>query len=157
MGGGAALDVAKAIRLMTTHDGPLEKYDDLDGGDRFIRPDMPPLWALPTTAGTGSEVGRSTVIGLASTGRKTVIFSPYLMATAAFCAPGLTLGLPPRITAATGIDALTHLVEAYIAKGEHPLADALAIDGIRRVGQALLRAVRDGQNDLDARREMMIA
>src|SRR5262249_44112587 len=112
--------------------------------------------AIPTTAGTGSEVGRSGVAVLKDTGRKTVIFSPFLLPKAAICDPRLTLGLPPFITAATGMDAFTHCLEAYLSNGFHPLADALAIDGICRVARALKVAVEDGKN-LAARSEMMIA
>jgi alcohol dehydrogenase class IV len=108
---------------------------------------------VPTTAGTGSEVGRSTVLVIGGT--KTVIFSPYLMAKAAILDPELTVGLPPFITAATGMDALTHNLEAYVAKGDHPLADAIAIDGLRRIAQSLKRAVQNGK-DLEAREQMLL-
>ncbi|HEY5675954.1 MAG TPA: iron-containing alcohol dehydrogenase, partial [Myxococcales bacterium] len=108
---------------------------------------------VPTTAGTGSEVGRSTVLVI--DGTKTVIFSPYLMAKAAILDPELTVGLPPFVTAATGMDALTHNLEAYVAKGEHPLADAIAIDGLRRIAGHLVRAVGNGQ-DLEAREQMLL-
>jgi 4-hydroxybutyrate dehydrogenase len=156
IGGGSALDAAKLVQLLTTHEPPLSRYDDATGGDRFVKDDMPPLVAIPTTAGTGSEVGRSGVATLPDTGRKTVIFSPYLMPKVAICDPELTLGLPPHITAATGMDAFTHCLEAYVAAGFHPLADAVAIDGIRRVARSLPVAFRDGAN-LAARTDMMIA
>ncbi len=130
IGGGSPLDAAKLIQLLATHEPPLSRYDDATGGDRFVRDDMPPLIAIPTTAGTGSEVSRSGVATLKDTGRKTVIFSPYLMPKAAICDPQLTVGLPPGPTAATGMDAFTHCLEAYVATGFHPLADALALDGI---------------------------
>jgi alcohol dehydrogenase class IV len=156
IGGGSPIDAAKLIQLLVTHEPPLSRYDDAAGGDRFVRDDMPPLIAVPTTAGTGSEVSRSGVATLRDTGRKTVIFSPYLLPKAAICDPALTVGLPPGPTAATGMDAFTHCLEAYIANGVHPLADALAIDGIARVCRALVTAVKNG-TDLVARSEMMVA
>ena len=156
IGGGSPLDAAKLIQVLVTHEPPLSRYDDAAGGDRYIRDDLPPLIAIPTTAGTGSEVSRSGVATLKDTGRKTVIFSPYLMPRAAICDPELTLGLPPGPTAATGMDAFTHCLESYVASGLHPLADALAIDGIERVARSLPKAVSDGGN-LAARSEMMVA
>jgi 4-hydroxybutyrate dehydrogenase len=155
-GGGSSIDVAKLVQLLTTHEPPLSRYDDAAGGDRFVKDDLPPLVAIPTTAGTGSEVGRSGVATLPDTGRKTVIFSPHLMPRCAICDPELTLGLPPALTAWTGMDAFTHGLESYVAIGFHPLADAVAIDGIRRAARALPAAVRDG-SDLAARTDMMIA
>ncbi|GHG63636.1 iron-containing alcohol dehydrogenase [Comamonas sp. JC664] len=156
LGGGSALDAGKLIQLLTTHEPPLSRYDDAKGGDQYVRDDLPPLIAIPTTAGTGSEVGRSGVVTLEDTGRKTVIFSPHLLPRAAICDPELTLGLPPGVTAATGMDAFTHCLEAYLANGFHPLADAVAIDGIHRVGRSLETAFRDGK-DLAARTDMMVA
>jgi 4-hydroxybutyrate dehydrogenase len=153
VGGGASLDMAKAIALLVHHQPPLALYDDAKGGDAKITPDVPPIIQVPTTAGTGSEVGRSTVLVI--DGTKTVIFSPYLMAKAAILDPELTVGLPPFITAATGMDALTHNLEAYVAKGEHPLADAIAIDGLRRIGLHLKTAVHNGK-DLEAREQMLL-
>jgi alcohol dehydrogenase class IV len=157
LGGGSPLDCAKLIRLLVNHPPPLSRYDDAAGGDQFVTANVPPMVAIPTTAGTGSEVGRSGVATLPDTGRKTVIFSPHLLAGAAIIDPELTLGLPPGATAATGIDALTHCIEAYLSKGQHPLADALALDGMRRAAQFLVRAVKDGKHDLEARQEMMAA
>jgi 4-hydroxybutyrate dehydrogenase len=156
VGGGSSIDVAKLVQLLTTHEPPLSRYDDAAGGDRHVRGDLPPLVAIPTTAGTGSEVGRSGVATLPDTGRKTVIFSPHLMPRCAICDPELTLGLPPSLTAWTGMDAFTHGLEAYVATGFHPLADAVALDAIGRAARALPAAVRDGE-DLDARTGMMIA
>ncbi|HET9752994.1 MAG TPA: iron-containing alcohol dehydrogenase [Myxococcales bacterium] len=153
VGGGASLDMAKAIALLAHHDPPLAQYDDARGGDAKITANVPPIVQVPTTAGTGSEVGRSTVLVI--DGTKTVIFSPYLMAKAAILDPELTVGLPPFVTAATGMDALTHNLEAYVAKGEHPLADAIAIDGLRRIAGHLVRAVGNGQ-DLEAREQMLL-
>src|SRR5713101_311831 len=156
VGGGSPLDTAKLIQLLTTHQPPLSRYDDATGGDRFVRDDLPPLIAIPTTAGTGSEVSRSAVATLKDTGRKTVIFSPHLMPKAAICDPQLTVGLPPGPTAATGMDAFTHCLEAYVATGFHPLADALALDGIARVARSLPVAVKEGHS-ASARTDMMVA
>ena len=156
LGGGSPLDAAKAIRLAVTHPFPLEQYDDqLDGAAR-ISADIPPMIAIATTAGTGSEVGRSTVIILKATDRKTVIFSPHLMPNVALSDPELTVGMPPKITAGTGLDALTHNVEAYLALGYHPLCDAIALQGARLAIQNLPRAVHNGK-DLEARSNMMMA
>jgi 4-hydroxybutyrate dehydrogenase len=159
VGGGSALDVGKAIRLRVTHDGPLSQYDDLKGGADRIHGGMPPMIAIPTTAGTGSEVGRSAVITMADeagTVRKTVLFSAHLMPTLALCDPELTAGLPPRLTAATGMDALTHNVEAYLSQGSHPLCDAIALEGTRLAFTHLRTATHRG-TDLDARAGMMMA
>ncbi|MBF5044391.1 iron-containing alcohol dehydrogenase [Aggregicoccus sp. 17bor-14] len=156
VGGGSPLDAAKLVQLLTTHEPPLSRYDDATGGDQYVRDDLPPLIAIPTTAGTGSEVSRSGVATLQDTGRKTVIFSPHLLPRAAVCDPELTVGLPPGPTAATGMDAFTHCLEAYLSNGFHPLADAVALDGIMRVGRSLETAVRNGK-DLAARSDMMVA
>ncbi len=156
VGGGSPLDGAKAIRLRVTHTLPLEEYDDNADGGRHIKNDMPPMLAIPTTAGTGSEVGRSTVIICKATDRKTVIFSPYLMPEYAVCDPVMTVGMPPVITAATGMDAFTHNIEAYLSKPYHPMADAIALYGMKLCGQSLRRAVENG-HDLDARADMMMA
>ena len=153
VGGGASLDMAKAVALLVNHEPPLAQYDDAKGGDAKITSRVPPIVQVPTTAGTGSEVGRSTVLVI--DGTKTVIFTPHLMAKAAILDPELTVGLPPFITAATGMDALTHNLEAYVAKGDHPLADAIAIDGLRRIGAHLRRAVQNGK-DLEAREQMLL-
>jgi len=153
VGGGASLDMAKAVALLVNHEPPLAQYDDAKGGDVKITSRVPPIVQVPTTAGTGSEVGRSTVLVI--DGTKTVIFSPHLMAKAAILDPELTVGLPAFITAATGMDALTHNLEAYVAKGDHPLADAIAIDGLRRIGAHLKRAVQNGK-DLEAREQMLL-
>ena len=153
VGGGASLDMAKAVALLVNHEPPLARYDDAKGGDAFITGNVPPIIQVPTTAGTGSEVGRSTVLVI--DGTKVVIFSPYLLARVAILDPELTAGLPPFITAATGMDALTHNLEAYVAKGDHPLADAIALDGLRRIGANLKRAVTNGK-DLEAREQMLL-
>ncbi len=156
LGGGSALDTAKAIRLVVTHSFPLEQYDDQLDGSARITASVPPMIAIATTAGTGSEVGRSTVIILKSNDRKTVIFSPHLMPNVALADPELTLGMPPKITAGTGLDALTHNVEAYLALGYHPLCDAIALQGAKLAVQNLVRAVHNGK-DLEARSNMMMA
>ena len=156
VGGGSSIDAAKLVQLLVTHPPPLSRYDDAAGGDRFVTANLPPLVAIPTTAGTGSEVGRSGVATLPDTGRKTVIFSPHLLPRAAICDPELTVGLPPPLTAATGMDALTHGFEAYVAAGFHPLADAVGLDAVRRVARSLPRAFRTPGN-LAARTDMMIA
>jgi len=156
LGGGSALDTGKAVRLRVTHGLPLEEYDDLVNGGEKIGSDLPPMVAMPTTAGTGSEVGRSAVIILKATDRKTVIFSPYLIPSVAITDPELTLGMPPGLTAGTGLDALTHNVEAYLSLGYHPMCDAIALHGTRLAVRNLAAAVRDGKN-LVARTEMMMA
>ncbi len=156
VGGGSPLDAAKAIRLMVTHPPPLAAYDDLlDGGAR-ITGDLPAFIAIATTAGTGSEVSRSTVITIAETNRKTVIFSPHLIPTLALADPELTAGMPPAITAGTGMDAFTHNVEAYLSKGYHPICDAVALAGARLVWENLPRVLEDPE-DLEARGNMMMA
>ncbi len=156
LGGGSPLDAAKTIRLAATHPLPLEQYDDQAGGAERITPNLPPMVAIPTTAGTGSEVGRSAVIVLKATERKTVIFSPHLIPSIAIADPELTLGMPPKLTAGTGLDALTHNVEAYLAKGYHPMCDAIALAGTRLAVHYLPTAVRNGSN-LEARSHMMMA
>ena len=156
LGGGSPMDAAKGVRLRAAHPPPLAQYDDAKDGWRLVTHPLPPMIAIPTTAGTGSEVGRSFVVTLEETGRKTVIFSPSLLPSVAICDPELTYDLPPRLTGATGMDALTHNLEALVAKGFHPLADALAVKGIALCARHLVRAVRDG-HDAEARAQMMIA
>jgi 4-hydroxybutyrate dehydrogenase len=156
VGGGSPLDVGKLVALKVTHERPLADYDDATGGDRFIGPNIPPILNVPTTAGTGSEVGRSGVVTLKATGRKTVIFSPYLMAKVAILDPELTVSMPPRVTAATGFDALTHCIEAYLALGDHPMADGIALAGIELCAKHLPRTIEAGA-DLVARGAMMKA
>jgi alcohol dehydrogenase class IV len=156
VGGGSPLDAGKLIALRTTHDRPMEEYDDAIGGDAHITSNVPPILTIPTTAGTGSEVGRSGVVTLAATGRKTVIFSPYLLAKTALLDPELTVSMPPRVTAATGFDALTHCIEAYLSLGDHPMADGIALQGIELCAKHLPRAVEAGA-DLVARGAMLKA
>ena len=156
VGGGAPLDAGKLIALRIHHHRPMVDYDDATGGDEHVTSNVPPMIAIPTTAGTGSEVGRSGVITLVATGRKTVIFSPHFLAKAALLDPDLTVGLPPGVTAATGFDALTHCLEAYVSLGDHPMADGIALAGLELCTKYLERAVKTG-SDLEARGGMMKA
>lgn len=156
VGGGSALDAAKIIRLMEAHPFPIADYDARHGGDARVTGPLKPLVAMPTTAGTGSEVSRSSVISLAPDGRKIVVFSPRLIPTLAVCDPELSVSLPPRLTAATGADALTHAVEAYLARGFHPPADALALQAVTYVFRYLRRACLT-PGDLEARAYMLLA
>ena len=155
LGGGAALDVAKAIALMATHSGDLFDYEDEKPGGRPIDGPIPYWIAIPTTAGTGSEVGRSSVISDDQTHIKKIIFSPKLLAKAVFADPALTVDLPAKVTAATGMDALTHCVEAYLAKNYHPICDGIALEGIRLASQSLVECVKNPKN-LEARGAMMM-
>jgi 4-hydroxybutyrate dehydrogenase len=159
VGGGSPLDVGKIIRLKArpgAHERPLVDYDDATGGDAHVTANVPPMLALPSTAGTGSEVGRSGVVTLDANHRKTVIFSPHLMANAALLDPELTRSMPAKTTAATGFDALTHCLEAYVSLGDHPMADAIAVGGVGLVARHLRRAVAHPA-DLEARSGMMKA
>jgi 4-hydroxybutyrate dehydrogenase len=156
LGGGSPIDAAKGVRLLASHPPPLAQYDDARDGWKLVTRPLPPMIAVPTTAGTGSEVGRSFVVTLEETGRKTVVFAPPLMPSVALCDPELTFELPPRLTAATGMDAFTHNLEALCARGHHPLADALARKGIELCARHLVRAVRNG-HDEEARAGMMVA
>lgn len=156
VGGGSPLDVAKAVALMATHSGSIFEYDDALDGWQKVRPDVPPVITVPTTAGTGSEVGRSTVITNTDVEKKVVIFSPHLMPKFAVIDPELAVGLPPSVTAATGMDALTHNVEAFLATGYHPMCDGIALEGVRQCSLYLRRAVENGQ-DLEARAGMAMA
>lgn len=140
-GGGAALDVAKAILVMVHHPGDLFDYEDEKPGALPLDREIPYWVSVPTTAGTGSEVGRSTVISDDETHVKKIIFSPRLLAPRVFLDPELTLGLPAAVTAATGMDALTHLVESYLAKGFQPLCDGIALAGVKLVASGLVRSV----------------
>jgi len=156
IGGGSPIDAAKLVVLRARVSRPFEELDDAVDGYRHIPPGIPPVIALPTTAGTGSEVGRSGVLTVRSTGRKTVVFSPHLIPRVAILDPELTKTMPPKITAATGFDALTHCLEAFVSRGDHPMADAIALGGLELVAQALETAVSRG-DDLDARGAMMKA
>lgn len=156
VGGGSPLDAGKAVQIRIHHKEPLEEYDDLKGGDIKILGPLPPLVAIPTTAGTGSEVSRAAVITVRAVDRKVVLFSPRIMPAVAVCDPELTYGLPPRITAETGMDALSHSLEAFMAKGYHPMADGIALRAIRMISDNLPVAVASG-NDVKARQEMLMA
>ncbi len=156
LGGGAALDVAKAIATMVNHPGDLFDYEDDLPGARPFDKDVPFWIGIPTTAGTGSEVGRSAVVSDDVTHVKKIIFHPKLLAKAVFADPELTVGLPPKVTAATGMDALTHCVEAYLAKGFHPICDGIALEGARLAAKSLARAVREPSN-LEARGDMLMS
>lgn len=155
IGGGASLDVARAIVLRVNHREDLFKYDDLIGGDIYVTNDVPHFITIPTTAGTGSEVGRSAIIADDETHQKKILFSPKLMAKIVFADPLLTMELPPFITAATGMDALTHNMEAYLAKTPHPLCEGIALEGISLISQSLGKAVNNP--DLESRSKMLMA
>ena len=155
-GGGAALDVAKVVGLAATGAGPILEYAWDHPRARAITGDLPWFVALPTTAGTGSEVGRAAVISEDDTHLKRVVFSPALLARQVFADPELTLDLPPAVTAATGMDALTHNIESYLSPAYHPLCDGIALEGARIAARALEQAVRQPR-DLQARSDMMMA
>jgi len=155
-GGGAALDVAKAVALMATHPGDIMEYVWDRPNPLPIKSPLPIFLALPTTSGTGSEVGRSAVISDDVTGVKKIVFSPALLARAVFADPELTLELPAALTAATGMDALTHNLESYLSPVYHPICDGVALEGARLAAGSLSTAVEDGRN-LAARTDMMMA
>lgn len=155
IGGGAALDVARAIVLRVNHREDLFKYDDLIGGDVYVTNDVPHFISIPTTAGTGSEVGRSAIIADDETHQKKILFSPKLLAKIIFADPMLTMELPPFVTAATGMDALTHNMEAYLAKMPHPLCEGIALEGISLIHQSLEQATN--KPDVESRSKMLIA
>jgi len=152
-GGGSSMDLAKGMGLMASHDGPFERLGGSQRGMKLIGA-IPPLVAAPTTAGTGSEVSPGAVIIL-DNGMKETFVSPHLVPKAAVCDPELTLGLPPLLTAATGMDAMTHCIEAVLTPVVHPPAEAIGLDGAERVGTWLERAVENGA-DRDARWHMMM-
>lgn len=156
LGGGAALDVAKAVGLMAANPGDILEYAWDHPQRRSLQSPLPYFIALPTTSGTGSEVGRSAVISDDATHVKKIVFSPALLTRAVFADPELTLGLPPKITAATGIDALTHNIESYLSPVYHPLCDGISLEGARIAAHALPLAYRDGAN-LQARTDMMMS
>jgi len=156
LGGGATLDVAKVVGIAATHEGGILEYAWDHPQVRSIVQPLPYFVALPTTAGTGSEVGRSAVISEDETHLKRIIFSPAILARTVFADPELTLGLPPHVTAATGMDALTHNIESYLSPAFHPLCDGIALEGTRIAARALERAVAEPSN-LQARSDMMMA
>jgi alcohol dehydrogenase class IV len=155
-GGGAALDVAKVVALMAVHEGDVIEYVWDQPKVRPIVNELPHFVALPTTSGTGSEVGRSSVVAEDDTHVKRSVFSPRLLAKAVFADPELTLALPAPVTAATGMDALTHNIESYLSPAYHPLCDGIALEGLRIGARALATAVREPAN-LQARADMMMS
>jgi alcohol dehydrogenase class IV len=155
IGGGSPIDLAKGVALLAAHPGPLEQYAVIFGGLDRITPAVAPIVAIPTTAGTGAEVGRAALLTL-DDGRKLGFISPNLIPRRVICDPELTLGLPPALTAATGMDALSHCIETLLSPRFNPPAEAIALDGAGRIWRNLERAVSDG-SDLEARTEMMIA
>ena len=155
-GGGAALDVAKIVGVAATHEGDILEYVWDHPRVRPIVNDLPYFVALPTTSGTGSEVGRSSVVSENDTHLKRVVFSAKILARTVFADPELTFGLPAHVTAATGMDALTHNVESYLSPAYHPLCDGIALEGTRIAASALLTAVNEPHN-LQARSDMMMS
>ena len=156
-GGGSSLDAAKAIALMVGQERPIWDFEDV--GDYWKRVNvatMAPVIALPTTAGTGSEVGRASVITDTVQQIKKIIFHPSMMPSLVILDPELTVGLPPSLTAATGMDALSHCLEAYCATSYHPMAESIALEGIRLIKENLIPAYRNGA-DLEARTQMLVA
>ena len=159
VGGGSVMDAAKAIRLLTTHVPPLEPYYADVGGIEQIRDDMPPLICVPTTAGTGSEVSQGAIITDTSLNttdrwRKRAIVTPFNMSNIALLDPGITLGMPPALTAATGMDAITHGIEAYVATKYHPIAEGVALQALRMLSANIEKVYHDG-GDVTARGEML--
>jgi len=154
IGGGAAMDVARAIALRIHHHRDLFDYDDLIGGDKYVTEDVPYFITVPTTSGTGSEVGRSAIISEDDTHRKRILFSPKLLAKIVYADPLLTMDLPPFVTAATGMDALTHNLEAYIAKMWHPMCEGIALQGVSLIVRSIVSATH--KPDLESRSNMMI-
>lgn len=155
IGGGAGLDVARAVLLRINHREDLFKYDDLIGGDVYVTNEVPHFVTIPTTSGTGSEVGRSAIIADDVTHQKKILFSPKLLAKIVFADPLLTMELPGFITAATGMDALTHNMEAFVAKNYHPICDGIALEGIRLISLSLEKAVKNP--DVESRSQMLLA
>jgi alcohol dehydrogenase class IV len=155
LGGGSSIDLAKGVAIAATHDGPLTRYATIEGGSPRIGANVAPLIAIPTTAGTGSEVARGAII-IVDDGRKLGFHSWHLVPRVAVCDPELTLGLPAGLTAATGMDAMAHCIETFLSRAVNPPADAIAFDGLRRASGFIERAVRDGA-DREARWQMMSA
>jgi len=156
-GGGSGLDVGKAVAFMSGQTLPIWNFEDI--GDNWTKANhekISPIIAVPTTAGTGSETGRASVILNEETGVKNIIFHPKFLPSIVILDPKLTIGLPPKITAATGMDALAHCLEAYCAAGFHPMADGIALEGMRMINQWLLTAVKEGSN-IEARMNMLTA
>ena len=154
LGGGSPIDLAKGVALLATHDGALESFAAIYGGLPRITAAVAPVVAIPTTAGTGAEVGRAALLTL-DDGRKLGFISPHLFPKRAICDPELTLGLPPGLTAATGLDALSHCIETFLSPRFNPPAEAIALDGAGRIWRNLERVVGDGR-DLAGRAELMM-
>lgn len=154
VGGGSSMDLAKGVRLLATHDGPLSQYAMVEGGVARIRPDVAKLIAVATTSGTGSEVGRGAVIVLED-GRKLAIVSPHIIPNVAINDPELTLGLPSMLTAGTGMDAITHCIETFLSLAVNPPADGISLEGLRLASRSIETAVKDGSNR-QARWDMMM-
>ena len=155
VGGGSAIDCAKGVAIAATHEGPLTHYATIEGGSPRITERVAPLIAVPTTSGTGSEVARGAII-IVDDHRKLGFHSWHLVPKAAICDPELTLGLPPKLTAATGMDAIAHCMETFMAPAFNPPADGIALDGLTRGWAHIERATRDG-SDREARLNMMSA
>lgn len=155
IGGGSSIDLAKGVAIAATHEGALKTYATIEGGSALITDRVAPLIAVPTTAGTGSEVARGAII-IVDDGRKLGFHSGFLVPKVAICDPELTLRLPPMLTAATGMDAIAHCMETFMAKAVNPPADGIALDGLERAWHHIERAARDG-SDRDARWNMMSA
>jgi alcohol dehydrogenase class IV len=155
VGGGSAIDCAKGVALVATHDGPLSHYATIEGGSSRITERAAPLIAVPTTSGTGSEVARGALL-ITEDGRKLGFHSPHLIPRTAICDPELTLGLPARLTAATGMDAIAHCMESFMSAAFNPPADGIALDGLARGWAHIERATRDG-SDREARLQLMSA
>lgn len=155
LGGGSAIDCAKGVAIAATHPGPLKTYATIEGGSPKITERVAPVIAVPTTAGTGSEVARGAIV-IVDDGRKLGFHSWHLVPKSAILDPELTLGLPPRLTAATGMDAIAHCMETFMAPAFNPPADGIALDGLARGWAHIERATRDGQ-DREARLQMMSA
>lgn len=155
VGGGSAIDCAKGVAIAATHEGPLSHYATIEGGSPRITERVAPLIAVPTTSGTGSEVARGAII-IVNDHRKLGFHSWHLVPKAAICDPELTFGLPPMLTAATGMDAIAHCMEAFMASAFNPPADGIGLDGLARGWAHIERATRNG-NDAEARRQLMSA
>lgn len=155
VGGGSSIDLAKGVAIAATHEGPLKRWATIEGGAVNITSKVLPVIAVPTTAGTGSEVARGAIL-IVDDGRKLGFHNWELCPKAAICDPELTLALPPHLTAATGMDAIAHCIETFLAPAFNPPADGIALEGLRRGWQSIERATRDGQ-DRDARLDMMCA
>lgn len=155
IGGGSSIDLAKGVAIAATHEGPLKTWATIEGGAVNITSKVLPVIAVPTTAGTGSEVARGAIL-IVDDGRKLGFHNWELLPKAAICDPELTLALPPQLTAATGMDAIAHCIETFLAPAFNPPADGIALEGLRRGWQSIERATRDGQ-DREARLDMMCA